>query len=568
MAQLVIQGLSFSYQGSLDKKVLDGIQMEIGQGEFIALCGKSGSGKSTLLRNLKTALTPHGVREGNIYLDGVPLEEVSFRDQSSRIGYVMQNPESQIVTDKVWHELAFGLESLGFGTQTIRRRVGEMANYFGIQGWFHKNVRELSGGQKQLLNLASVMVMQPDILILDEPVSQLDPIAASGFLTAVRKINQEFGTSILLSEHQMEEVVPYADKTAVLEGGKLLVYDTPRNAAMYLKEHNHVMFQALPAVMQIFYETGAAGTCPLTVREGRVWLSKHVKGIKQEKSLSVLEHKSDKNQNKKDAVVLKDIYFRYEPISTPLLNGISLKIEENTIFAIVGGNGTGKTTLLKIIAGLERPERGKVLIAGQKSKFNQNRNQNQNQNRTIAMVPQEPLTLFTKKTVKEELLDICKDDEELRRICQLTNLEELLFKHPYDLSGGEQQRAALAIVLLLHPKILLLDEPTKGLDIGYKHKLAAILENLARDGVTIIMVSHDIEFCAAYADRAAMLFDGSVLASDEAGNFFGDNYFYTTSVNRLVHGFAHGLVDGTMTKEQVISWCSQIENEKEERHDL
>ena len=181
-----IENLSFTYP-TRNEKTLDGVDLEIMHGEFITVCGKSGCGKTTLLRMLKSSLSPHGTIEGRVLFDGVPLDSVSLRDQASKIGFVMQSPENQIVTDKVWHELAFGLESLGFSNGEIRTRVSEMASFFGISDWFHKNVSELSGGQKQLLNLASVMVMQPQVLVLDEPTSRLDPIAAGEFLKTLEK---------------------------------------------------------------------------------------------------------------------------------------------------------------------------------------------------------------------------------------------------------------------------------------------------------------------------------------------------------------------------------------------
>ena len=285
MADISIKDLSFSYPGSGGRLALDHVSVEIPQGQYVTLCGKSGSGKSTLLNQLKTVLAPNGERSGEILFGGVPLAEVDLKRQAAEIGYVMQDPDNQIVTDKVWHELAFGLENLGIDQKTMRTRVAEMASYFGIQGWFHKEVSELSGGQKQLLNLASIMAMQPSVLILDEPTSQLDPIAASDFLNTVRKINLELGTTILITEHRLEDILHASDKVIVMDHGKVLVQDDPRRTGHFLRQQSNEMFAAMPAPVQIYY--GVTGTdvpeeqlseVPLTVREGRTWLSRFFEG--------------------------------------------------------------------------------------------------------------------------------------------------------------------------------------------------------------------------------------------------------------------------------------------------
>ena len=272
MEHFEIKNLSFCYPGRKTPS-LSGVDLTIAQGEYVVLCGRSGSGKTTLLRQLKSVLAPHGSRSGQILFNGTPLEQVSQRDQSAKIGYVMQNPDDQIVTDKVWHELAFGLESLGCDQKTMRARVAEMACYFGIQDWFHRDVANLSGGQKQLLNLASIMAMQPQVLILDEPTSQLDPIAASDFLNTVRKINLELGTTVIITEHRMEDIFPAADRAVVMEGGKIVANDTPARIGSQLYRQQSEMFAAMPTPVRVFYGAHGQGACPLTVREGRRWLA-------------------------------------------------------------------------------------------------------------------------------------------------------------------------------------------------------------------------------------------------------------------------------------------------------
>ena len=283
--------------------------MTVEKGEYIVLCGKSGSGKTTLLRHLKPVLTPHGNRSGSILFDGVPLEQVSARDQAMKIGYVMQNPDDQIVTDKVWHELAFGLESLGCDQTAMRARVAEMACYFGIQDWFHRDVANLSGGQKQLLNLASIMAMQPEVLILDEPTSQLDPIAASDFLNTIRKINMELGTTVIITEHRLEDIFPYADRAIIMDSGRIIADDTPRNIGKLLYDQNNDMFAAMPTPVRVFYGARGEGECPLTVREGRTWLSRSFRTEPAVKSVPA-ETMPGKVEN--PALSMKELWFRYE----------------------------------------------------------------------------------------------------------------------------------------------------------------------------------------------------------------------------------------------------------------
>ena len=549
MAQFAIENLTFSYPTDPEHPSLREISLQVEQGEYIALCGKSGSGKTTLLRHLKTVLTPHGNRTGSILYEGRPLEEADLRRQSSEIGFVMQNPDSQIVTDKVWHELAFGLESLGCDQKTMRLRVAEMASYFGIQGWFHRDVAELSGGQKQLLNLASIMAMQPKVLILDEPTSQLDPIAASDFLNTVKKINRELGTTVLITEHRLEDIFHAADRCVVMENSRILADDEPKKVGQLLHAQKSDMFSAMPAPVRIFYgagETGAAS--PLTVREGRSWLTEKAAGHTLRNTLPSQPEFPEEVSD--PALSVREIWFRYEKDSPDILKGVSFDVPRGSLFAIVGGNGTGKSTTLKAICGICRPYRGKVFIDGQnaakcKDLFHGH----------LAMLPQDPQCLFVKKTVREDLEEMlphtCPDKtqriDDMARLCDISHLLE---HHPYDLSGGEQQRAALAKVLLTEPKLLLLDEPTKGLDSFFKRQLAELLHRLMREqDVTIVMVSHDVEFCAEHADSVSMFFDGQLLTTNIPRCFFSRNSFYTTAANRM----SRHLFPQAVTAEDVVA---------------
>jgi energy-coupling factor transporter ATP-binding protein EcfA2/uncharacterized membrane protein len=550
MDSFTIRGLTFIYPEQR-RKALDGVSVTIRQGEFVTLVGPSGCGKSTLLRQLKTVLAPHGTLAGDILFEGRPLSQLDQRKQSSSIGFVQQNPDNQIVTDKVWHELAFGLESLGYDTQTIRGRVAEMSSYFGIQTWFYKDVTELSGGQKQLLNLASIMAMQPSVLILDEPTSQLDPIAASDFLATVGRINRELGTTVIMTEHRLEEVFPLCDRVLVMDTGRLLCEGTPKEVGENLRKQSHSMFLAMPTPMRVFAAVPNEQACPITVRDGRLWLDAFSRTL----PLGKIPAEPQKDAPEGAPVIeLDDVWFKYEKDAPDVLRGLSLKAYPGELMAILGGNGTGKTTTLSVVSGVNKPYRGKVYVTGKALS-----SKDIPFDGLLGVLPQNPQALFVKKTVREDLQEILKGrklsaeqrDQRLAYTVRLCRLEELLDRHPYDLSGGEQQRAALAKILLLNPKILLLDEPTKGLDAEFKQVFAEILRGLIRWGVSIVMVSHDIEFCARYADRCALFFDGNIVTEEAPRAFFSGNSFYTTAANRM----ARHLLPDAVTAEDVISAC-------------
>ena len=551
MAHFEIKDLTFSYAAAKGKHSLENVSLTIEQGEFLVLCGKSGSGKSTLLRQLKTVLTPNGKRTGEILFRGVPLKQVSDREQSEKIGFVMQNPDDQIVTDKVWHELAFGLESLGCDQKTMRGRVAEMACYFGIQDWFHRDVATLSGGQKQLLNLASIMAMQPEVLILDEPTSQLDPIAASDFLNTVRKINTELGTTVIITEHRLEDIFPYADRAVVMEKGRVIADDTPGKVGQLLFEQENPMFAAMPTPVRVYYGAGGTGESPLTVRQGRSWLSRRFPNRPEKDTVAFPPLPEEVNN---PALVLKELWFRYEKDSPDILRGVSAEIPTGSLYAILGGNGAGKSTTLNAISGICRPYRGKVTLFGKPlDKYKSS----ELFHGCLAMLPQDPKSLFVKKTVREDLSEMTRDKSSIERIAALCQITELLDSHPYDLSGGEQQRAALAKVLLTNPRLLLLDEPTKGIDSFFKETFAGILADLKKQGITIVMVSHDVEFCARYADVVSMFFDGQILTTDTPRRFFGSNSFYTTAAHRMSRHIFHMAV----TVDDVLTLCRENAHE-------
>lgn len=578
-----VKNFSFQYPKE-SHAALYQVSMEVEEGSFVVLCGKSGCGKSTLLRQFKSVLASHGEKKGEILYGGQNLEDVDLRTQSAEIGYVLQNPDNQIVTDKVWHELAFGLESLGYDTPTIRLRVAEMASYFGIHSWFLKNVSELSGGQKQLLNLASVMAMHPKLLILDEPTSQLDPIAASDFLETVRKINRDIGTTVILTEHRLEDVIPWADKVYVMDKGRMIADGTPNEIGEQLRTMGHDMFLSMPAPMQIYAGTNSSLRCPLTVSQGRRWVSeeletKDIKIKKEGNQEETAEKKTSifgklaglKKEPEKEIpeIRIKDVWFRYERDLPDVVKGLSLDIKKGEIFAVVGGNGTGKSTAMSLIARIRFPYRGKIYLEGKEiGKYSDD----ELYHGFLGVMPQNPQSLFVKKTVREDLYEVIdgkrerksdaypiemKKKDAVEGIVSLTRLEGLLDRHPYDLSGGEQQRLALAKVLLLRPKILLMDEPTKGIDNHYKKELGEILRKLSEHGVTILMISHDVEFCAQYADRTGLFFQGNVVTSEESKKFFAGNNFYTTAANRMARNYFPNAV----TVEDVVKAINQTEEE-------
>lgn len=537
MSRIQWEQVTFRYPGS-DRNAIDNVTLTVPSGAFCLLCGKSGCGKTTLLQQLKPAITPHGTRTGQVTLSGTPVDGLSFRDQSTRIGYVMQDPDSQLVTDQVWHELAFGLENLGLPTEVIRRRVGEMASYFGIQDLFRCDTDSLSGGQKQLLNLASVMVMQPKLLILDEPTSQLDPIAAADFIATLRKLNNELGLTVLLVEHRLEEVFPIADKVLLMDKGRVLLYDTPRDVGRSLAA-SHPMQLGLPSAVRIFNALGQDGACPLTVREGRDFLERL---LAPEPPAAGDDAPPPYVHDGEAALEMKNVFFRYERSLPDVLRGASLCVYKGEFYCLLGGNGTGKTTTLNVLAGLNRAYRGKVRVGGRPigdykggTLYRGN----------LALLPQNPQTVFVRDRLRDDFAELLEAqgvkkeerDARIASVAEKIGVAALLDQHPYDLSGGEQQKCAIAKMLLLEPRILLMDEPTKGLDAHAKRVLRDILRALKADGITILMVTHDVAFAAENADRCALFFDGEVLSADVPERFFAENSFYTTAANRMARRF-------------------------------
>lgn len=528
MEAIRLEDYSFYYPGE-EKAALSNINFAVNFGEFITICGHSGSGKSTLLKCLKPEASPHGKRLGKMFSEGEQIADISSLDDS-KIGFVMQNPDGQIVTDTVWHELSFGLENMGMNQVEMRLRVAEIASFFGIEKWFHKNTSELSGGQKQILNLASVMVMEPEVLILDEPTSQLDPISAGEFLSTLSRVNRELGTTVILSEHRTEEAFAYSDRIVVMKSGRIVADELPENIGRVLLRDGNSMFSALPASVRIFEQIDGRGACPVTVAEARNWLKSFADN---RGACAVYLPEKTREFANEVAVSLKNLYYKYEKNGEYVISGLSQDVKKGECFGILGGNGTGKTTLLWLIAKGLKIQSGKIKACGK-----------------VMMLSQNPELMFTKNTVFEEVP--CREKLEEYGLFRLKD------RHPYDLSGGEQQKLALLKVLAEEPDILLLDEPTKGLDAQFKQELCGILDSLCKSGVTVIMVSHDVEFCAKACHRCGLLFDGELVSVGEVREFFGGKKFYTTQTARIMKGFAEGII----LAEDAVSLLEILEENK------
>ena len=575
-----IDKFSFAYPDGNDESgrtylpdALRDTELHVRQGEFVVILGKSGCGKTTLLRQLKPSVTPVGKKKGQIIFDGKDICSLDDRMAASQIGFVWQDVNAQLVTDKVWHELAFGLESLGYDNGYVRRRVAEMGSFFGLGDIFHRKVMDLSGGQKQLVNLASVMAMSPKVLVLDEPTSQLDPIAANDFINSLVRINRELGTTIIMTEHRLEDVLPVCNRSVVMENGRIIYDGDVRGFAESVrsKRIDRGLYLSMPASVQIYMglEKDSGKQLPLTVPDAREWLVDYDRKFREDGGAPVVpeiqnrgadegvngsENQAgnaavDKGDKKRGAVngqkdagcreehpvvcSLDEVSFRYERNTGDVLRQVSLDIYANEILMINGSNGCGKSTMLSLIANLYSPYSGKLRIA---------------KNLRTGMLPQNPELLFTRRSVRDELID-ANDRQQLAEIVRFCRLEELLDRHPYDLSGGEKQRLGLAKVLIADPDILLMDEPTKGLDNGFKMQLADMLRKLQKCGKTIVVVSHDIEFCAVAGDRVALLFDGEVAMVGDVRSYMSDNNFFTTAASRI----SRNILDGAVTVREVLA---------------
>ncbi len=533
MEILSVKNLNFTYPESGNKSLSD-ISFSVNSGDIVLLCGETGSGKTTLLKMLKKEISPFGQRSGEILFCGENAENA----KSSDIGFVFQDVESQIVCDKVWHELAFTLENTGTEPMQMRRRVAETASYFGISDWFYKNTSELSGGQKQLLNLASVTVGTPKLILLDEPLSQLDPIACVDFINTVKRLNDDLGVTFIISEHRTGEIISVCNKIAVMKQGKLISYGNIREKLPEIS--SEAVFGNLPDCAKIWRDTGKKDECPLNVREGKIWLSEHF--TPESSAASVKEFKNEYE----NTFECKNVYFRYSKDGDDIIKGLNFACKKGEVHCVLGANGSGKTTLVKLISGVLKPYSGKISIG---------------KGRRAALLMQNVKNMFVGESVEEDMRLYCKHlgldfeqtDDRIYEALELLGIADLRSRHPFDLSGGEIQKCAIAKLLISKPDILLMDEPVKSLDCVAKDNVKDIIKTLSINGITVIAVTHDTEFAAEISDRCSLLFDGEITACDVPQRFFSDNSFYTTGASKISRGFA----DYAVTCKQVSALCAE-----------
>lgn len=458
---LAYDNVTFRYPGS-HGDVLSGVSMAVPAGAFALLVGGTGSGKSTLLSLAKPQIAPAGDRAGQVRVFGRPVDGLDGA-AACEVGYVFQDPDNQIVCDSVWHEMSFGLENLGTPQGEMRRRVAEASYFFGMGPWFHSDTDALSGGRKQLLALASTLVMQPRVLLLDEPTAQLDPIAARNFLHALFRVNRELGCTVVVATHEPELMVDYA-------------------------------------------------TCAFELVDGAVRAVENLGRFKCEATLT--ERGALCDANAPAAVSARGAWFRYGRDDDWVLRGLDLEVRQGEVHALVGGNGCGKSTLLALIAGTRRAQRGEVRSAISAK----------------AMLPQDPKALFAEERVDEELMEWAHiggyGADGVQAMMGELGVADRADLHPYDLSGGQRQMLALGKLLLVHPRLLLLDEPTKGLDRTARERVAGMIEAARRDGVTVIVSTHDLAFVRRVADRVSLMFDGELACTEPVGEFFRNNLFY------------------------------------------
>ena len=500
-----INNLTFRYMLS-EQNSLKNVSLKIKKGEITLVAGPSGSGKTTLLRHLKKELMPKGKRTGEILYQDKKLEDLDNLSSVKEIGYLFQNPSKQMVMDTVWHEIAFGLENIGMPYEQMKRTVAEVVNFFDLQKNYYKSTDELSGGQKQLVNLAAIMAIHPKILILDEPTAQLDPAARKDFLSTLEKLHKEFGLTIVVTSHNLEDIMEMADRCVILDQGSIIEQGTPGEVAKNLQKKQHEFRRSLPQILRLEEKFQIEPTFSMEIARKNI----------QKKPYELV--RKDRRSGK-EVLKIKHLYAEYEK-GKDVLSDLSLAVNEGEIFTIVGANGSGKSTLLSAITGQIKYD-GKIKCK-----------------RKIIYMPQDPTLLFVKDRLIDDLLEMGEDKKErIKELLESSGLMKERNSHPYDLSGGQQQMAALIKVLLADPQILLLDEPTKGMDREHIRKFGEILKTLTMQGITILTVSHDLEFCAEYADKMGMMFDGKVEGVDSPEVFFRENYFYTTTCAKITRDF-------------------------------
>lgn len=547
-----IEGLSYWYPGR-DEPALDGVSMRLSPGEFVVLAGASGCGKSTLCRAVN-GLVPHfygGRISGSVRVAGMDASAVEVRDLARVVGMVFQDPENQLVSESPVAEIAFGLENMGLDLIQMRKRVEEVMASLRLSELREKRTRELSGGQKQKVVLASVLAMHPQVLVLDEPTSQLDPISADDFLSTLKSLNDELGVVVLLAEHRVERCYHFADRVIVLENGRVGFEGAPDEIARWARGDRSFL---LPPITRLFMN-GADSTPPLTVKAGRMRLETMASGLfvsppacaeRDARSSSKSGRKGRRETNRPDPIVsVKNLWHVYQD-GTEALSGVDLSIEQGEFVAIIGENGSGKTTLVKHFNGLLRPSKGKVFLSGKDT----GSMKIYEMARTCGMLGQNPNSQLVADTTTSELeatleaMSVPREewDAHIAAIVSLLDLGAVGDRNPEDLSCGERERVALGSVLVYKPDVLVLDEPTRGIDQATKERLSRHLREYNAQGKTVVLVTHDLEFAAESCTRVVLMGSGKVLADGDKHEVLAESLFFTTQYNKCFRGVANGVV--------------------------
>lgn len=520
------ENFSFRYKNSISN-VIENISFSVNEGELVLVCGATACGKTTLLKNLKPELSLGGSRKGNLYFCGKKIEQISECDSASNIGYVMQNPENQTVSDSVRGELAFIGESLGLPKNTIRRQIAETAAYFGLEKILDKKTSELSGGQRQLLNLAAVMTVNPKLIILDEPTAQLDPIAAGDFIRTLYRVTRELAITVIMAEHRFEDILPLADKVIFLENGRIRKYGTPEETVKDIASCKETA-PSLPSGLRIWknFSLDNIQSAPMNLSAGRNMINKYFKkNIKESENTS-------RALSSEISIEVKNIYFTYNKSVSDVICGTSLKIRKGESYTLLGSNGCGKSTLMALICGLEKPYRGKITVNGKNPiKYR----------KEIGFLPQNVQSTFLYDNVGEELQFIDNND--------IYDFRPFYNMHPYDLSGGQQQLLGMKKMLNIDPEILILDEPTKGLDGFWRDFIAEKILELRAKGKTILTVTHDMELAALISDRCGIFFDGIIASEGTPWEIFAESIFFTTNAVKTSRGIYNKVYTASQLNE-------------------
>ncbi|MEJ5186366.1 MAG: ATP-binding cassette domain-containing protein [Candidatus Geothermincolales bacterium] len=550
MPLIELKDLTYWYPDREDPAIED-VSLEVEEGEFVLILGPTGCGKSTLMRVLN-GLVPHfhgGRVSGKAVVAGRDLARSTTREMASLVGMVFQDPEDQAVTTSVEREIAFGLESMALPPGLIARRVEEMLSGMGLSRLREAFIPTLSGGELQKVILASVMAAHPRLLVLDEPTSQLDPVGAEELLNLVRRIHEEMGTTVIMSEHRLERCYHYASRVIYMEEGRILFDGEPSRAAAWLRERGKAF---LPPVARVFARAGWEDL-PLTVVQGRRLIAPLMDGFRLEDPGAVRPDA----QGAEETVSARGLWYLY-PEGKEALRGIDLHLRAGESLAVLGENGAGKSTLVRCLLGLLNPTRGKVRVLGNAmdpGRLAELRGE-------IGYCPQSVRGLFLRETVREELLLSLslkgmgggKAEEMANSHLERLGLDGLAERHPWELSSGERELAALAVVTVGRPRLLFLDEPTRGLDYPSKEKVIGLLEELEDEGCALLAVTHDVEFAAAASRRAAILGGGRVVAEGSSREVLGDSLFFSPQVSRLLRGYG----DGVTTEREAVDLLREL----------